>query len=135
MTSGSLRNYYRDEIDDVHDNTSDGKSFKYKTKIVGKTPQRPERPPRTPQPPPNPEGSQPSQPPHPTVPSSNVEITIPLKYLTNFWIFLDLPVINCEIELDLSWAKDNTRGVHFMTTSTKLYVPLDSLSINDNIKF
>ena len=34
MTSGSLWNYYRDEIDDVDDNVSDGKSFKYKTKIV-----------------------------------------------------------------------------------------------------
>ena len=41
MTSGSLWNYYTDEIDDVDDNVSDSKSFKYKTKIVGKTPQRP----------------------------------------------------------------------------------------------
>ena len=37
MTSGSLLNYYRDKIDDGDDNASDGKSFKYKTKIVGKT--------------------------------------------------------------------------------------------------
>ena len=35
---GSLWNYYRDEIDDVDDNASDGRSFEYKTKIVGKTP-------------------------------------------------------------------------------------------------
>ena len=35
MTSGSLWNYYRYEIDDVNDNASDGKSFKYKTKVVG----------------------------------------------------------------------------------------------------
>ena len=41
MTSGSLWNYYRDEIDDVDDNASDGTSFTYKTNIVGKTPQRP----------------------------------------------------------------------------------------------
>ena len=54
MTSGSLWKYYRDEIGDVDDNTSEGKSFKYKTAIVGKTPKRPERPP---QPPPNPDGS------------------------------------------------------------------------------
>ena len=39
MTSGSLWNYYRDEIDDVDDNILDGKSFKYKTKIIGKTPE------------------------------------------------------------------------------------------------
>ena len=44
MTSGSLWNYYRDEIDDVHDNASDGKSFKNKTKTVIKTPERPEQP-------------------------------------------------------------------------------------------
>ena len=42
MTAASLWNCYRDEIDDVDDNISDGKSFKYKTKIVGKTPERPE---------------------------------------------------------------------------------------------
>ena len=35
MTSGSLWNYYRYEIDDVNDNASDGKSFKYKTKVIG----------------------------------------------------------------------------------------------------
>ena len=41
MASGSLWNYYRDETDDVDDNASDGKSFNYKTKIVGKTTQSP----------------------------------------------------------------------------------------------
>ena len=44
MTSGSLRNYYRDKIDDVDDNASEGKLFNYKTKIVGKAPQTPEQP-------------------------------------------------------------------------------------------
>ena len=39
ITSGCLRNYCSDEIDDVDlsDNASDGKSFKYKKKIVGET--------------------------------------------------------------------------------------------------
>ena len=41
MTSESLWNYYRDKIDDVDDNASDGKLFEYKTKIVGNTPERP----------------------------------------------------------------------------------------------
>ena len=41
MTSGSLWNCYRDEIDDVDDNASDSKSFEYKTKIVVKTPKKP----------------------------------------------------------------------------------------------
>ena len=35
MTSGSLWNYFRGEIDDADDKASDGKSFNYKTKIVG----------------------------------------------------------------------------------------------------
>ena len=38
----SLWNYYRDKIDNAEDNASDGKSFEYKTKIIGKTAQRPQ---------------------------------------------------------------------------------------------
>ena len=128
MTSGSLWNYYRDEIDDVDDNASDGKSFEYKTKIVENTPGRPGN-----------EGDA-IQPPVPTL---NVEIIIPLKYLSNFCRSIGLPLINCEIELDLSWTKDcvlieqnnSITGVSFAITSTKLYVPVVTLSINDNIKF
>ena len=37
MTSGSLWNYYRDEMYDVDDNVLDSKSFKHETKKVGKT--------------------------------------------------------------------------------------------------
>ena len=44
VTSGSLWNYYLDEVDNINDNPSDGKSFKYKTKIAGKTPKKPARP-------------------------------------------------------------------------------------------
>ena len=58
MTSRSLWNYYRDKIDDVDNNASDGKSFRYKTKIIGKTEARPPRPQRPAQPSPNPDGSQ-----------------------------------------------------------------------------
>ena len=97
MTSRSLWNYYRDEIDDVDDNVSDGKSFKYKTKIVEKILEQ------TPQ---HPDGTQPPRPQQPPVPTLNVEVTIALKYLGNFWRFLDLPLINCEIELNLSCTKD-----------------------------
>ena len=54
-----------------------------------------------------------------------------------------MPLINCKIELDLSWTNDcvlieqnnNITGVNFMITSTKLYGPVVTLSINDNIKF
>ena len=79
----------------------------------------------------------------PVVPTVNVEVTIRLTYLSNFGRFLDLPLINCEIKLDLSWKKDcvliqhhnNITGVNFMITCTKLYVPVVTLSVNDNIKF
>ena len=75
----------------------------------------------------------------PEKPTPNVEVTIPLNYLSNFWRFLDLPLINCAIEFDLSCTKDcvqiehhnNIRGVNVMIASNKLYVPVASLSIND----
>ena len=55
----------------------------------------------------------------------------------------DLPLINCKIELALSWIKvcvliqhyNNVKGTNSMITSTKLYVPVVVLSKTDNIKF
>ena len=91
MTSRSLWNYFRDKIDNINDNATDSKSFKYKTKIVRKTPARPGN-----------EGDAN----RPAVPTLNVEVTVPLKYLSNIWRFLDLPLINCEIELDISLTKN-----------------------------
>ena len=76
--------------------------------------------------------------------SFNVEVTILLKYLiSNYWRFLDLPLIKCELELDLSWTKDcvliqhhdNIEGVNVMMTSAKLYIPVVTLTVNDKIKF
>ena len=134
MTSVSLCDYYRDKIDVVDDNASDGKSFKYKIKIVGN---KLERPPQT-------ENLGDANPPvQPAIPTLNVGVTIPLKYFRNFWRFLDLPVVNCEIEFDLSWTKDcvliehhnSITGVSFVITSTTLYVPIVTMSIKENIKF
>ena len=34
------------------------------------------------------------------------KFVVPCKYLSNFWRSLDLPLINYEIELDLSWSED-----------------------------
>ena len=76
--------YYRDEIDNINGNASDVTSFRCKIKIVGKTPA-----------PPGDEGNA-NQ---PAVSTLNVEVTIPLKYLGNFWRFLDLSLINCETEV------------------------------------
>ena len=143
MASGSLWSYYRDKIDDVDENASDGDSFKYKTKIVGKTPRRLPRPPK---PPPNSDGSQPPKPEQPAqapVPALNVEVVIPLKDLSNFWRFLDLRVINCEIDIDLSWRKDcgfsehhnNLTGATFQVNNAKICVPVVTFSMNDIIKF
>ena len=74
MISESLWNYCRDKIDDVDDNASDCKSFHYKTKIVAKAPQRPGN-----------EGDAN----RPRVLTLHIEVTIPLKYLSNFWRSLD----------------------------------------------
>ena len=122
-TSGSLWNSSRDKIDDVDDNASDGKAFKYKTEIIRKKQARlawqdPDQ-----------DENQHLQ---PTIPPWNTEVTIPLKYLNNLWRSLDLPLINCEVELDLKWSKncvlieddDNITGVSFVISSTRLYVPI-----------
>ena len=34
---------------------------------------------------------------------NNVKIAVPLKYLSNFWRLLEMPLINCKVELSLTW--------------------------------
>ena len=68
-------------------------------------------------------------------------MAVPLKYLSNVWRSLDLPLINCEIELDLSWTKDsvlieqnnNITGINFVITRTKRYVPVVTWSIKGTL--
>ena len=74
-TSGSLWQYYKD---DPNDNLTDSESFKSKVKITGKTPNN---------------GN-----------TKDVEIIVPLKYLSNFWRTLEMSLINCEISLFLTWS-------------------------------
>ena len=38
--------------------------------------------------------------------TKDVEIMVPLKYPSNFWRTLEMPLINCEISLQLKWSKD-----------------------------
>ena len=76
-TSGNLWQYYKD---DPNDNLAKSKSFKSKVKITGKTPNN---------------GN-----------TKDVEIIVPLKYLSNFWRTLEMPLINCEVNLILTWSKD-----------------------------
>ena len=83
------------------------------------------------------------QPVRTAVPTLNVELTIPLKYLSNFWRSLDLPLTNCEVEPYLSWTKSCVLVEHnnkkadndLKIKSTKIHVPVVTLSISDNIKF
>ena len=141
MTSESLWNYYRYEInDDGNENDDNGnninynniitsKSFEYKTKFIGTTPNN--------------------------YNILDTQVVVSVKFLINLLRSLYLPLINCKIELNLSiiteasktyGAVPNTNPVRYQVTSqkaratlqisnTKLYVPLVTLSINDNIKF
>ena len=110
-TTGRLWQYFRDEpVDDIEDS----ESFKSKVKITGKTPNNDNE--------------------------KNVEIMVPLKYLSNFWRTLEMPLINCEVNLILTWSSTcviteyNGAGT-FAITDTKLFVPVVTLSTQENTKF
>ena len=70
----------------------------------------------------------------------NIEIMVPLKYLNNFWRILEMPLINCEIELILDWSAHcvliytdvANQVATFTITETNLYVPVVTLSAQDN---
>ena len=72
---------------------------------------------------------------------NNVKIAVPLKYLSNFFKSLKMPLINCKIHLELNWTKNcvlsSTDGdggdVSFKITETKLYVPTVTLTTKDNL--
>ena len=126
-TSGSLFNYYRDEPSEdeiANDNGAinisirNSKFFDYKTKIVGTLANN--------------------------VLEKEVTIAVPLKYLGNFCRSLDIPLINCEITLALSFYKEcvlvgrafrgppaaaanrinSPTSAKFEITVCKLYVPI-----------
>ena len=88
-TSGSLWQFKRDESPVTNagnpDNNSvdNSTSFKYKSSSIGEST---------------------------TVDGNrvfkNVKIAVPLKYLSNFWISLEMPVINCKIHFELNWSRD-----------------------------
>ena len=72
----------------------------------------------------------------------DVEIMVPLKYLSNFWRTLEMPLINCEVELILNWSANcviiytnvNNQVPTFTITETNLHVPVVTLSTQDNAK-
>ena len=73
----------------------------------------------------------------------DVEIMVPLKYLSNFWRTLEMPLINCEVSLILTWSSTcvliatrvNNQNAKSAITNTKLYVPVVTLSTQENTKF
>ena len=138
-TTGSLWNYYRDQPNsDADDNeimlsVVNSKSFDYKANFMenGVT--------------------------NNNLTKNNVKIVMPLKHLSKFWRSLHIPLINCEVELILTWFKncvlidklirdanynanpivrkiDNPENAIFQITNTKLYVPVVSLSKENDIK-
>ena len=75
--------------------------------------------------------------------TKDVEIMVPLKYLSNFWRTLEMPLINCELNLTLTWSSTcvliatgvQNQNATFAITDTKLYVPVVTLSTLENTKF
>ena len=132
--TGSLWNYYRDEPDsgaegNINYSIKDSKSFDYKTRITVRL-----------------EGNDTEK---------ELEIVIPLKHLSNFWRTLDIPLINCEINLILTRSENcvvtskktrdpnpdsdsavaavnNLTNTTFEIKDTKLYVPVVTLSTEDD---
>ena len=122
-TTGSLWQYRKDiparnANDDIiifaDGNTTD--SFNFKVKIIGRTED---------------DGTK------------NVEIMVALNYLSNFWRTSEMPLINCEVNLILTWSSTcvliatsiPNQNATFAITDTKLYVPVGTLSTQENTKF
>ena len=67
---------------------------------------------------------------------------VPLKYLSYFWKTLEMSLINCEIKVQLKWSKDffvvagtvANQVPEFKIANTKLYAPVVTLSIQDDVK-
>ena len=119
-SSATLYQYKRDEppeanaIDDLTvDNLS---SFKYKVSFLG-----------------NPVVAD-------NIAKRSVKVVVPLKYLSNFFRSLKMPLINCKIKLNLTWKKECVLSTDdgtavFIINDTKMYVRVITLSKEDNKDF
>ena len=104
--SGSLWQYYKDE---PNDNLTDSKSFKSKMKIIKIIPA---------------DGD-----------TKDIEITVPLKYLSNFCRTFEMPLVNCGVNLILAWSSicviiNSKDAGRFKITDAKLYVSIVTLLQN-----
>ena len=135
-TIGSLYNYYRDELsNDADDNNFDNikvansNTFKYQNKITGTTYNVDADVDGYDV---NKNGKQ------------EIELAIPLKYLGNFWRALNIPLISCEVSLELKWNKTCVitsleerqvdAGPPVVRDNCKLYILVVTLSKDDEIK-
>ena len=114
-TSGSLWQFKRDEITNNADVSNDNApSFKSKANLIGNTEAN---------------GTK-----------NGVKIckAVSFKYLSNFWRSLEMPLINCKVELSLKWYErcllTAATTATFTITDAKLYVPIVTLSIEDDSK-
>ena len=72
----------------------------------------------------------------------DVEMMVPLKYLSDFWRTLEMPLINCKVKLILTWSANcviigtniANQNPTFTITETNLYVSVVILSTQDNEK-
>ena len=137
--AGSLWNYYRDQpnstigANNITHSSLNSESFDYKANFIenGVT--------------------------HDNLTKNDVKIVVPLKHLSNFWGHLDIPLINCEVKLILTWFKNcllidklrreanyganhavyeinNPEDATFKITDIKLFVPVVTLSKENDIK-
>ena len=94
-TTGSFWNYYRDEPNNPPDDNynanpiKNSESFKYKSSITGKTSYVNWN---------TEQGNAKTK--------KKLKIVVPLKYSSNFWRSLDMPLINCEVSLTLTWSEN-----------------------------
>ena len=115
-TSGSLWQFKRDEINNNITNDDNAPSFKYKANVIGDTVA---------------DGANRRK--------EGVKIAVPIKYLSNFWRSLEIPLINGRVEFSMTWNENcilssaGTAAI-FTITDTKLYVPVVTLKTEDNTK-
>ena len=67
----------------------------------------------------------------------DAKTVVPLKYLSNFWRSLEMPLLNCQVSLELNWTEDcilSSVGdsAKFAIADTKLHVPIVTLSTKDS---
>ena len=116
--SGISWSFKRDEIPpynaDLNINIS--QSLKYKASLIGKTVDAADR----------------------NSFVKNTKIVFVIKYLSNFWRSLEMPLINCKIHIELIWYENcilssAENSAKFKITNAKLHVPIVTLSTKDNI--